>query len=132
MGAAVLWPDVEAAAVAYLSTALGELSQPVTSGVHVSTRLPNPRPERAVIVRDDGGPPLGDVRAVARIGVNVWAATDADAADLAAIVTALINGWPDGKPVIRAVAGRANQVPDDSGQPLRYLTAEVWVRGTNL
>ena len=130
----VIWPDVEAAFITYMDAALtaAAATKPHAVDVCVGNRLPRPIPTRAVSVRDDGGPVLGDVRAVARLGVNVWAESDEVCADLAALVVALIGAWPDGDPVIRAVPTRAAPVPEESGKPHRYLTAEVWVRGTSL
>jgi len=126
----IVFPDIEALFVAHLAASLAAHSDPVTTGVRVATEKTS-SPARQVIVRDDGGPMLGDVRAVARLGVNVWAATSGDVSRLAAIVTALINDWPDGEPVVLANATRAYPVADAAG-PLRYLTAEVWLRGVNL
>lgn len=130
----VIWPDVEAAFVGYMSAALSAVAatRPYASDVTVGTKAPRPMPGRVVTVRDDGGPVLGDARATARLGVNVWAESDEVCADLAALVVALIGAWPDGDPVIRAVPTRAAPVPEESGKPHRYLTAEVWVRGTSL
>lgn len=126
----MIWPDAEAAFVSYMSAALTARAESYAAAVTVSTVLPNPRPSRAVTVRDDGGPELGDVRAVARLGINVWAATSEDCADLAALVVALVKEWPDGNPVVKATVSRAYPVEDD--QPHKYLTAEVWLRGTSL
>jgi hypothetical protein len=128
----IVWPDIEAAFITYMQAALDARAEDFAADVTVGNLMPDPRPDRAVIVRDDGGPSLGDVRAVARLGVNVWASTATDCADLAALVTALINDWPDGSPVVKASASRSYPVADSSTQPHRYLTAEVWVRGTNL
>lgn len=126
----IVFPDIEAAFVTYMTAVLDAHPDPVTTDVRVAT-VKMSTPERQVIVRDDGGPVLGDVRATARLGVNVWAGTAQDASRLAALVTALINDWPDGEPVVRASATRAYPVADAAG-PLRYLTAELTVRGTNL
>jgi len=126
----IIWPDVEAITTTYLTTALAARDEPHTAGVHVgATKLPGKT--RQVIVRDDGGDPIGDIRATARLGVNVWAPTEDEAAALAALVTALLNAWPDGKPVLRVNARRAFPVADKAA-PLRYLTAELVVRGTTL
>jgi hypothetical protein len=128
----IVWPDVEAAFRTYMLAALAARPEPITDNVFVGNTLPAVRPQRAVIVRDDGGPVLGDVRAVARLGIRVWAAKAADAHDLAALVAALVTLWPDGKPVVRATTSRAYPLPDESGQASRYFTAEVVVRGVNL
>jgi len=124
----IVWPDIEAAFITYMKAMLAARPESYASGVTVSNKMPTTRPARAVIVRDDGGPALGDVRAVARIGVNVWAATPADTSDLAALVVALIAAWPNGAPVIAASVNRPYPVQDESGQTVRYLTAELTIR----
>lgn len=131
----VVAPDVEAWAVAYLSAALAARPEPYTGDVWVSTAMPvdpvtkkSYRKDRMVIVRDDGGPRLDVVREVARLGVQVWAKTDEDASDLARLVAALLWAAPDGKPVVKASTSGPWPVPDESGQPKRYLTAELVVR----
>jgi len=126
----ILWDDMEATTVAYLSRALGARTEPVTAGVRVSAAKTE-GPDRQVVVRDDGGGPEGDVRATVRLGVNVWATTEDEASELARLVTALINAWPDGRPVVRASATRPYAVKDAAG-PLRYLTAELTIRGSSV
>lgn len=130
---AVVWPDVEAAAITYLKAALTARAESYASGVTVMNKVPTTRPARMVLVRDDGGPALGDVRATARMGIQVWAATTADAADLAALVVALIMAWPNGSAtVLRASASRPFPIADESGNTYRYLTADLTIRGTGL
>jgi len=123
---AILWPDVTATVIGYL--------KPRLTGVFVGNELPAPRPTSAVIIRDDGGQQIGDVRAMSRIGYNVWAETDADVADLAALVEAHLSGMGEANvsPVVKSVVTRSYPIADDSDQPLRYGTAELWLRGTNL
>jgi hypothetical protein len=121
---------MEAATVSYLTTALAARPEPVAAGVRVSAQKTQD-PAKQVIVRDDGGGPEGDVRAVCRLGVNVWAPTDEDATALAALVTALLNAWPDGDPVVRSSATRGYAITDEAG-PLRYLTAELIIRGMSI
>lgn len=128
----ILFPDVEAHTITYLRDALAARPEAYTSGVWVGNLLPQVRPTRAVLVRDDGGPTLGDVRAVARLGINVYAATEPDVSDLANLVSALVGGMADGAPVVKASTTRPYSVTDDAGTPHHYFTAELWVRGTNL
>lgn len=85
-----------------------------------------------VIIRGDGGSRLGDVRGLARLGVNVWAQSEADVTDLANIVSAILAGMAGVGPVRRATATLPGDVTDNSEHPRRYLTAELVVRGTNL
>jgi hypothetical protein len=128
----IVWPDVEAAFIAYMSAALAARPEPVTAGVRVGNDQ-KATPARQVVVRDDGGPRLGDVRATARIGVRVLAKTWPDCADLASLVVALIGAWPDGDPVVAVSSlSRGYPVVDEANIPERYITAELVVRGTNL
>jgi hypothetical protein len=130
---AIVWPDIEAAFITYMKAALTARPEPYASGVTVTNKMPATRPARVVLVRDDGGPALGDVRATARLGIQVWAATAADTADLAALVTALVMAWPNGNTtVLRASATRAFPIADESGNTYRYLTADLTIRGVGL
>lgn len=130
---ALTFPDVEAQQITYLKAALTAHG---ATGVWVGNHLPDPIPPKAVLVRDDGGPVLGDVRAVARVGYRVWAGTDiknpADSFDLAALVSALVGDCADGAPVVRASTTRPYSVDDPSGRPTHYFTAELIVRGSAL
>ena len=125
----VLFPDVEAWAVGYLKVAIAARAEAYCSGVTVSNDRKGDT-GRVVTVRNDGGPQLDPIRSVARLGVNVWAATNEDATDLANMVRALLLASPNGNPVVRA-RGQSGPIaiPDDVG-PHRYLTVELTVRGT--
>lgn len=129
---AIVWPDVEAEVTTFLRDQLAARPESFASGVLVTREVPATRAARMVVVRDDGGPALGDVRAVARIGVRVWGSTYSETTDLANLVVALIASMPDGKPVVRADVTRPYALADESGQPLRYCTAELVVRGVSL
>jgi len=128
----VVLPDIEALLVAYLNSELATRPELYASGVHVSTLLPDPRPDRAVTVRDDGGGRPGDVRGHCQVGVNVWGASDGEAMDLGNLVSALIVGCVGHGPVREATATRPMRILDESGQPRVYLTAQLTVRGTSL
>ena len=130
--AGVIFPDVEAWAIGYLRGALAARQESFAAGVWVGNLLPAARPKQAVLVRDDGGPVLGDVRAVARLGINVFAQSEADVSDLANLVSALLGASADGAPVVKATTTRPYSVTDDAGQPRQYFTAELIIRGTNL
>lgn len=140
---AIVWPDVEALTVGYLRGALAARAEPYAAGVYVAREVPGPRtgvtpPARMVIVRDDGGPAIGDVRAVARLGIRVFGPDTGDSAappettDLANLCVALIAAMPDGKPVVRVDVNRPAALPEESGRPLRYFTAELVIRGVSL
>lgn len=133
MQPAVLFPDVEMWATGYLRAALAARSEPVTDGVKVGVKVPKQRPGRFVTVRRDGGPRLDVVREAARLGVNVWALTEKDASDLAALVRALLGASAGEGPVLRAreLSG-PSPIADESGQPRMFLVVELTVRGTRL
>jgi hypothetical protein len=130
--AGVIFPDIEAHLIGYLKAALGSRSEEYASSVWVGNQVPAERRNRMVTVRDDGGPVVGDVRAVARLGVNVWGGSQAEASDLANLVSALVGASADGAPVLKATTTRPYSVADDAGQAHQYFTAELIVRGTSL
>lgn len=129
----IVFPDVELWAANYLRTSLAARPESFASDVHVGISVPSPRTDRMVIVRRDGGPRLDTTREAARLGVRVWATTDQEATDLARLVRALLWMSPDGDPVCRVtdLAGPSS-VPDESGQPLRFFSMELVVRGVPL
>ena len=133
MATAVVFPDIEAWLISYLRDLLSGRSEPYAADVFVGHTVPDTRAERMVIVRRDGGPRETVVTERARVGVQVWAGTEPDAADLAAMVRALVGASAGEGPVKRvpALTGPA-AVADESDQPLRYLTAELTVRGSVL
>lgn len=124
----ILFPDVEAWLTAHLRDGLAARTEAYCADVHVGIDEPNPRPARSVVVRRVGGFRLDRVRELARMGVNVWAATEADAADLTSMVRALVAACPDGLPVVKAAEQSANDVPD--AQPHRYVVVDLTVRGS--
>lgn len=125
----IVFPDVEAWACDYFRDALTARLEPVATGVHVDNTVPNPRADRMVIVRRDGGTSNG-LRDQARLSVRCWAENDEDATDLARLIAALLWVAPDGDPVlmVRQQSG-PTPVPDDSHQSLRYLVFDVHTRG---
>lgn len=125
----VVFPDVEAWAVGYLQAALATRPEVYAADVHVSTSVPKPRRDRMVVIRRDGGPRLDVVREAARLAVRVWAMTEKDAAGLTQLVRALLAASPGDGPARRytEVAGPVS-IADESGQPLRFFTAELIIR----
>ena len=128
----VVFPDVELWAATYLRAALGARPESFADA-YVSNAVPNPRRDRMVIVRRDGGPRVSAATEAARMGVRVFAKSEQDATDLARLVRALLWIAPDGDPVcaVRDLSG-PSAVADESGQPLRYFTLEIVVRGVPL
>jgi len=127
----VAFPDVELILTGFLRTALNARTEPYVTGVKVDHVTPNPRPVRLVTVRRDGGPRLDVAREAARVGVNVWAATEQDVSDLARLVRALIWAVPDGSPICK-VTELSGPSPIADVAPRRYLTYELVVKGTDL
>lgn len=129
---AVIFPDVVAEAITYLDTALTARAEAYTDDVTVSNLYLGETPARQVIVARDGGPRLGLLEQP-RLRVNVWAATDADSFDLAAMVLALLMAWPDGAPVTfcRQLSG-PSEVEEPNGRSRRVVLVELLVRGTQL
>lgn len=125
-GNPVVFPDVELWACDFLRAQLPDFGQ---AGVFVSNRRENQA--KAVWVRRDGGPSLDQFRETARLGINVFAATEKAVADLAAVVSAVLRFSPDGQPVLRVTQQSGPSSVEDT-HPRRYMTFEVTVRGTEL
>jgi hypothetical protein len=129
----IVFPDIELAVTTYLRDALAERDEAYCANVHVSIIASNPRADRMVIVRRDGGRRLDAFRELARVGVQVWATDFGECVELANMVRALIQAMPDGDPVISATERSAPSPVDDvSGQPMRFGTFELTARGTTL
>lgn len=130
---AVIFPDAELWATGAIRAALAGRTEPFAQSVYVSNAVPTTRRDRMVICRRDGGPRLDITREAARLGVQVWGSTEQEATDLARLVSALFGAAADGNPVLRVTQPSGpTPVADSSGQPLRYLTFELTVRGSNL
>jgi len=137
--AGVIHIDLEAYLIGYLSTTLTARSESYTASVKVSNRVPTelagdpwPTSKRLVVIRDDGGAALGDVRALARLGVRVWGADEGETVDLANLVSALVGASEGNGAIRRSEAARPFDVTETSGRPCHYFTAELVVRGVGL
>ena len=86
-----------------------------------------------VMVRRDGGRRLDRTREQAQLGVQVWAPTHKECADLANLVRALLGAMPDGDPVcaVSEILAPA-PVADPSGQPMRFGTFALIARCVDL
>jgi hypothetical protein len=122
----IIFPDVELWATGYLRTGLATYGYP---GTFVSNRRETQA--TAVWVRRDGGPTLDVVREAARLGINVFAPTERAATDLARTVAALMRAAANGAPVVK-VEQSSGPSPIADNTPRRYMTFEVWVRGSTL
>lgn len=111
--------------------------QALAADVYVGNRHPPTRRTKAVLVRDDGGPTTGLTTKQASAGITVLAGDDEtdgqEATDLALLVAAIVAGCPGADPgnPVAAVLTMAGpfKVPDESGQPRRYFTANLVVTG---
>jgi hypothetical protein len=128
----VIHDDIELWATTKLRALILARSEPYTDDVYVSNTTPNPRRDRMVIVRRDGGGRLDVVREAPRLGINVWAKTEPDANNLGRMVAALLWASPDGDPVSRVnVTGGPYPVEEASTHEVRYITAELISKGRN-
>jgi hypothetical protein len=126
MYGAEVFPDIELLVTGWLRTVLPTRPEAYASGVRVSNRLPATRPARAVVVRRDGGRRASHVTEVAPLAVNVWAATDQDAADLSRLIAALL--MSEAPPPIEHVEGGGfSSIPDESGAFRRFGMFELTV-----
>lgn len=112
--------------VTYLRTALATRTESYATGVYFDRKVPSPRRDRMVIVRRDGGA-ISGLFDFPRVALDVWAMTEKDAADLAALVVALAMRAPlDGNGLVRVqhLSG-PNSVIEPSGQPRRLALIEA-------
>lgn len=129
---AVIFPDVKAWATGYVRAALALRAESFASSVTVASRVPDPRPARLVTIRDDGGARSAVTKTVS-LGVNVWAANEKDCGDLAALVVAILEASAGaGSVVAHSSTSGPVEVVESSGQPHRYASVDLVVRGTAL
>lgn len=124
---AIIFPDVEQITCEYLTTLLE---------VPCVTRIPTERPESFVIVRRIGGTRQTVVTDAAELILEAFAATDADAHDLAQLArawTLAMAGTTQGTTAVYRVdeiSGPENLPDPVSEQPRYTLAVQVAVRGT--
>ena len=129
----LIFPDMALWSVTYLRAALTARAESYASGVSVLTIVPNALPTRLVTVRDDGGPRSPDVTKVSSLGINVWAANDADCTDLANLVAGLLEAAVGNGPVVGHLGSSGPYpVADPGAKPHRYLSADLVIRGASL
>lgn len=127
----ILFPDVQAWAKGLLETVLASRAEAYTADVYVGTVIPRAKPPRMVLLRRDGGARLDIRRESARLTVRVFGATEDEAANLAAMVRAILGASADGKPValVREMSGPV-PIPDSPGKPAyRLMTFDLTVVG---
>lgn len=128
--AEILFPDAELWLTTALRAALATRSETYKSGVIVGSTVPSTIPARFVQVRRDGGPEDG-VFDRPRFGINVWAATEQDVANLARLVAALLRLLP-GDGVCVSMRQTSGPSPIADTKPRRYMTYEATLRGESL
>lgn len=130
--AGIVHPDAELTFSTIIRAGLAARGESYAVGVHVANTVPNPRYDRMVVVRRDGGQQSG-LFDRPRLGIQVWGRTEQEATDLARLVTAILMGCPTGAPVLTMThQSGPSPVPDESGQPKRYLVVEAMIRGSHL
>jgi hypothetical protein len=129
--APVAFPIVEMVFPAALRAALATRTEPYAQGVVVGKKVPATRPPRLITFRRDGGP-SSEWTDHPRLGINVWAATDADVDNLARLVVALLPTLVGPQVDSVRVLSGPSDVTDASAQPQRYITAEAATRAANL
>lgn len=130
----ILFPDSVATMIEYLKDVLPDYGE--TGEVHKN--VPVPRPDRWVQVFRTGGPRRNLVVDAAQLTFSCWAATDAEAADLAAIVRGAVNAIQSeviGTVTVYKVDELAG--PADLPDPLSNQSRMTWsvsmlARGTDL
>lgn len=129
--APVGFPIVEQAFPAALRTALASRSETYAKNVYVGKTVPDPRRDRMVLFRRDGGG-SGDWTDRPRLGIRVYGTDDDEADNLARLVVALLPTLV-GPSIdsVRVLSGPTD-VTDKSEQPQRYITAEAATRAANL
>lgn len=118
------FPDVEMWACSTLLDALGE-----NSDLYVGIRIPDPRPTSFVVLNADPGP-VSVVTAQVNLRVRTYAASEADAAALAARVRRLITAAARGHGGINVRAGGSLPAwfEDPANQPARVQWIPLLVR----
>lgn len=140
MGKRVIHSDLEEFLTGFIRRELASIGSPLATGVFVSNQFPNPARPKSVIVRDDGGPDTSIITNEPTVGITVL--TDEDptegetATNLAQLVKAIVKDCAriePGNPVAAVLGFNGPyKVPDETGHPRRYMTAELSVAGREL
>jgi hypothetical protein len=111
--------------IVYLRGSLVGRDEPYATGVYFDRAVPTTRRDRMVICRRDGGNVTG-LFDRPRVALDVWAKTESDATNLAALIVALALEAPGTSSCVRVrhMSG-PNSVADPSGQPRRLSLIEA-------
>ncbi|WP_229994409.1 hypothetical protein [Arthrobacter sp. Bi26] len=110
--------------------------EPFAAGLWISSAMPKTpageptRKDRMIIIRDDSGNQMDLVRENARIGVQFWGSTKAEASDLAQLGRGLMNDMVGGP--IKRIRNVLRPVFIEDVQPMFYATFELIVKGSKL
>lgn len=144
MASTAIHSDVEMFLTDHIKTKLAALAagppgpyRALAADVYVGNQFPPARRPRSVVVRDDGGPTTSVVTKRTSVGVTILAGDDAtdgqEATQLALLVVAIVAACPgleDDNPVAAVLSMNGPlKVPDESGQPRRYFTADLALAG---
>lgn len=127
----ITFPDATLAVVNFLNGSFVDRGETAVVG----TLIPNPLPERLVVVRRIAGVRQGLVVDLPQLSVEVWAPDESDAHDLAQLVRALIYSMTgitfEGVVVYRVteVAGPALFRDGETDRPRFVASYQVGVRG---
>lgn len=129
----VVEPDVELVVIGIIRGFLAGRVEDYAQDVKVDRRTPVTIPLRLVTVRDDGGPRIDVARWQPRIGVNVYADTDQNAADLARMVAAGLWAAADGAPIRKVIRPTSPvRVPEVNDKPHLYFSCELIIKGDEI
>lgn len=147
MGSNAIHADIELFLARHIKAKLAALAagpagpyKELAAGVYVGNRHPPTQRPKTVVVRDDGGPTTSVITRETTVGVTVLAGDDATqgqlATDLALLVSAIVQACPGldpDNPVAAVITlNGPYKVPEESGQPRRYLTANLAVTGKEI
>lgn len=137
MGSRVIYADIELFLTGFIRSELAAVGTPLARDVFVSNQFPSPARPKTVVVRDDSGPTTSIITKEPTIGITVLAGNDPsqgkEATDLALLIQALVSDCAraaPGNPVAAVLESNGPyKVPEESGQPRRYMTFNLAVTG---
>lgn len=137
MGRRVIYSDLEMFLTGFIRAELAAVGTALAKDVFVSNQFPSPARPKTVVVRDDSGPSTSVITREPTVGITVLAGSDPsqgkEATDLALLVQAVVSDCAraaPGNPVAAVLESTGPyKVPDETGQPRRYMTFTLSVTG---
>ncbi|CAH0234103.1 hypothetical protein SRABI26_02727 [Arthrobacter sp. Bi26] len=132
----LVFPEIEPLLIAMTKQVFVGRPEPFAAGLWISSAMPKTpageptRKDRMIIIRDDSGNQMDLVRENARIGVQFWGSTKAEASDLAQLGRGLMNDMVGGP--IKRIRNVLRPVFIEDVQPMFYATFELIVKGSKL